>query len=69
MTNAQLAALVIPIVLAQVSTIVVLIFGFISNNKRLDDIRSDIREVQAELKKLSERVTRLEERTPPLLHR
>jgi len=39
-------------------------------NKRLDDITAELREIRKELKQHGERLARLEERIPPsLLHR
>ena len=38
-------------------------------NKRLDDITAELRLIRAELKSHGERLARLEERTPPLVHR
>ena len=56
-------------VLAQIGTIVVLVFGFITNNKRLDDMNTRLDGIQGELveirkilKEHGERITRLEEK-------
>jgi hypothetical protein len=38
-------------------------------SKRLDDILAELRAIRTELTRQGERITRLEERTPPLLHR
>jgi hypothetical protein len=38
-------------------------------NKRLNDIRAELAEIRAILREHSDRLARLEERTPPLIHR
>jgi len=35
-----------PLIMTQITTIVVLIFGFLNQNKRLDDIRADLKEIK-----------------------
>lgn len=40
-----------------------------SQNKRLDDITTELREIRKILKDHGERIARLEERIPPLIHR
>jgi uncharacterized membrane protein YfbV (UPF0208 family) len=39
-----------------------------SQNKRLDDIVAELREIRKVLKEHGERIARLEERIPPLVH-
>jgi len=38
-------------------------------NRRLDDITAELREIRKELKQHGERLARLEERIPPFVHR
>ena len=50
--------------------IVLAIFGASwLQNKRLDDIVQRLGRIEGELKSHGERLARLEERTPPLIHR
>jgi hypothetical protein len=71
---------VIPLVLTQVTQIVVLIFGFSTSNKRFDDVNRRFDEMERRFDKIDrrlesieakidghgERSTRLEERTGPI---
>jgi hypothetical protein len=41
----------------------------VSQNRRLDDIVARLSAIEQILREQGERITRLEERTPPLIHR
>lgn len=56
----------LPIVLAQLLGIVVLVFGFLNQNKRLDDIIARLGRIEDLLREHDRRITTLEERTSPL---
>jgi hypothetical protein len=65
-TNAQVAILVIPISLALIGQIIVLVFGFSGNNRRLDDIIKRLERIENDLKGHEQRITKLEQ---PLIRR
>jgi hypothetical protein len=71
--NNDLLIVVVPLVLTQITQIVVLIYGFSTGNKRLDDVnrRLDaldrrLESIERKLDNHNERITRLEERTGPI---
>jgi hypothetical protein len=67
MSNEQLLILVLPLVLTQVTQIVVLVFGFISNNRRLDSIERRLESIETKLDSHTVRIARLEERVSPIV--
>ena len=52
----------VPLILTQITTIVVLIFGFLNQNKRLDDIRTDLKEIKDLLREHDRDIAALKER-------
>lgn len=60
MTTEQLLILAVPITLTLIAQLIVLIFGFLSNNRRLDDIIKRLERIEAKLEGHENRLTKLE---------
>jgi hypothetical protein len=59
-TTEQLLILAVPITLTLIAQLIVLIFGFLSNNRRLDDIIKRLERIEAKLEGHENRLTKLE---------
>jgi hypothetical protein len=59
-TTGQLLILAVPITLTLIAQLIALIFGFISNNRRLDDIIKRLERIEAKLEGHESRLTKLE---------
>jgi hypothetical protein len=59
----------LPVVQITVPLIAAILGASWVQNKRLDDIVAELREIRGILREHGERLARLEERIPPLIHR